>query len=273
MEEKEMLDLNPQDFKLDDVVETQMTVIDPLDILVNHNFNDSDLNLDESYEIISLLGRDKESLKMLEAEEIIKSIGDIYINADYKQKIENSINNIKSFFNKYNVENKEFTKTVTEADKDKLFAISSFLVKNLYKISDEISYDFNISIDEFNFLVDVLERKITYDCNDVFNLIDLISNLKAWQKIQKSLPKGANSFVINVSIKELVIIYHFLQKHTIKGITKEYYTFTMVLNKIADMHKIYNAYGVIRDRLNTDFSIWTSAITDVNKETEVKPTE
>jgi hypothetical protein len=272
MEEKnEMRDLNVEDCKIEDIVtESGLEVIDPLDTLINHNFGEGDLNLDESYEMISLLERDKDSLKMLEAEEVIKSIGRVYINAEYKQKVEDSINNVKSFFNKYNVENKEFAETVTEKEKDKLFAISSFLLKNIYKMTDELIYDFNIKVEEFDFMLDVLERKLTYDSNDVFNLVDLNMKLKEWHKISKSLPKGANSFVISVNIKEVVIIYHFLQKHSIKGITKDFYLFLTTLNKIAEMHKIYNAYGVIRDRLNTDFTIWNSAITELNQP-EVEP--
>ena len=87
--------------------------------------------------------------------------------------------------------------------------------------------------------------------------------MKEWKETDKALPKQIESFMVDIDIKNIVMLYHFLGKHSVKGIGAEFYTFASILGKIADTNKIYNAYNIIKSRLDNDFALWTSAITEL----------
>ena len=55
-------------------------------------------------------------------------------------------------------------------------------------------------------------------------------------------------------------MYHFLGKHKVKGIKKEFYNFANVLKQIAETNKLYNAYNIMKDRIDKKFIIWTTAL-------------
>ncbi|NPV12787.1 MAG: hypothetical protein HPY57_13450 [Ignavibacteria bacterium] len=252
---------NTNDFVIEDENKiTAENVIDPLDNLVNHDFSsDNEINLDESYEMLNLIERENNIAKTFEAENVIKELEHLYVDVKYKEKLTKSFNNVKSFINKYNIE-KEEVKNMTEDEKTKIFAIGSFLNKNISHILNELQFNITFTREEYKFIESAI-RKLTYDGNEVFNIIELNEKyLKQWKELDKSLPKNLNSMIVTIDIKNVVMLYHFLSKHTVKGLDKEFYTFATVLQKIADINKLYNAYNVLKERLNTDFRIWTGAM-------------
>lgn len=263
---------NMQDFEIED--DTVNTVIDsddlydPLEGLVNHDFSsDDDINLDESYELISHITRENTTNKALEAENIIEELGDTYLNQEYSKKLNNSFNNIKSFIRKYNIED-EIVKKMTKLEKTRLYGIGSFLSKNVGSTLNDLLFDITLTREEYKFLDTALTQKLTYDGNEVFNIVELNNRyLKEWKKIDKSLPKNVPSFVVNIDIKNIVMLYHFLGKYSVKGLNKEFYIFGNLLQKIANTNKLYNSYNVLKERIDIEFSIWTSAMDD-NEPTE-----
>jgi len=258
---------NMEDFQINDEVKNDMDVIDPLEQLVNHDFlSDGEINLDESYEIISLLERESKSAKEQESEIIIENLADKYVDQEYKIKLDKSIQNVKSFLIKYNVENTD-VQNMSEDEKTKLFALSSFMLKNVSALLNDLLFGITLTRDEYKFISTAVERKLSYDGNEVFNIIDLNENyLKQWKQVDNSLPKQVNSMVVNIDIKNVVMLYHFLGKHTVKGLDKEFYVFASVLQKIADTNRLYNAYNIIKDRLNNDFNLWLSALDQIQEQ-------
>lgn len=242
-------------------VNEQQKFIDPLDTLVNHNFSgDKELNLDESYEMITVLERENKLAKTLEAENIISELEDLYVDSDFKEKLNKSFDNVKSFIKKYNIEKDEI-KNMTEEEKTKLFAIGSFINKNVGYLLNELEFSISLTREEYKFVSTAVEQKLSYDGNEVFNIIELDAKyLKKWKEIDKSLGKQVPSFIVNIDIRNVVMLYHFLGRHTVKGLGREFYIFASVLKKIADTNKLYNAYNILKERLSTDFSIWTGAM-------------
>lgn len=250
-----------QEFAIETEKEETIQPIDPLEELTNHDFtSDDEINLDESYEMIQQLERINTESKANEAENIIEEISNVYIDEEYKEKLEKSIKNIKAFIKKYDI-NSDFIKNADEKEKTRLFTIGSFLNKNVGMLINELNFSIQLTREEYKLIDTALTRKLSFDGNDVFNIIELNEKyLKEWRLLEKSLPKETPTFVVNIDIKNVVMLYHFLQKHTVKGISKEFYYFAKVLEKIADTNKLYNAYNVIKQRLDTDFSIWTGAM-------------
>jgi UTP-glucose-1-phosphate uridylyltransferase len=255
-----------QEFAIDNQEEIQekMEAIDPLEELVNHDFSsDTEINLDESYEMIQQLKRINNEAQSNEAENIIQEISGVYIEQEYKEKLDKSISNIKSFIRKYDV-NCDEIKNASESEKTRLFAIGSFLNKNIVMLINDLKFSLQLSRSEYKMIETAVSRKLSYDGNDVFNIIELNEKyLKEWRLLEKSLPKQVPSFVVDIDIKNVVMLYHFLQKHTVKGISEEFYIFANVLQKIADTNKLYNAYNVLKQRIDVEFGVWTGAMEEV----------
>lgn len=243
---------------------------DPIEVLVNHDFNsDNEINLEESYELIQEIDKSNSEAKNNEAENIIADLSDKYINQEYHEKLQQTINNFKSFIKKYDV-NSELIKNASDSEKTKYYGICSFLSKNIMHQINDMTFSLMLTREEYQLIQTALERRLTYDGNEVFNIIELNDKyLKKWKELNKSLPKDVPSFIVDIDIKNVVMLYHFLQKNEVKGINRDFYVFADVLQKIADTNKIYNAYNVIKDRLTTDFNVWISAL-DESKKSETK---
>jgi hypothetical protein len=257
----ELNNTDMQEFAIQDEMITEESMVDPLETLVNHDFSTEDeINMEESYEMLSVVERENKISKTLEADNVIKELEDIYVDVDYKEKLNKSFENVKSYMRKYSIEKDEI-KSLSDEEKTKIFAIGSFLNKNVGYLINELQFSINITREEYKFIATAIEQKLTYDGNEVFNIIQLNEKyLKEWKKIDKSLPNQVPNFIINVDIKNVVMLYHFLGKHTVKGLGKEFYTFASVLQKIADTNRLFNAYNILKERLNVDFSFWTGAM-------------
>jgi len=251
---------NMQEFAIEEKSEEKNEVIDPLDNLVNHDFStDSEINLEESYEMLNFIERENKLTKTFEAENVIKELEHLYVDTDYKEKLNKAFENVKSYIKKYNIE-KDEVKNMSENEKTKIFAIGSFLNKNVGHMLNELQFSLSFTREEYKFVESAI-RRLTFDGNEVFNIIELNEKyFKEWREIDKSLPKAVPSFIVNIDIKNVVMLYHFLSKHTVKGLEREFYIFATVLQKIADTNKLYNAYNVLKERLNTDFIIWAGAM-------------
>ena len=211
--------------------------------------------------------------KSLEAENIVKELAPQYIDEEFLNKLNKSFDNVKSFIKKYNVELDD-VKNLSETEKDKLFAIGSFLNKNAGYTLNDLMFGITLTREEYKFIYTAVERKLSYDGTEVFNMISLNENvLQEWHKVDDSLPKNIPTMLVKTDINNVVMLYHFLVKHSVKGLDKEFYTFASVLNKIADTNKLFNAYNVMKERLNTDFALWTSALETETEGTVIEPTK
>lgn len=262
---------NTQDFVIEDEKTNEISMdsaFDPLDELVNHDFtSDGEINLDESYEMISLVERESKANKALEAENIIDELGSQYLESEFLSKLNKAFDNMKAYIKKYDIETSEL-KSMSDGDKTKIYAIGSFLNKNVGYLLNDLLFNITLTRDEYKFLSSAIEQKLSYDGNDVFNIIELNERfLKEWKQIDKSLSKEVPQFVVNIDIKNVVMLYHFLGKHSVKGLAKEFYIFAGVLQKIANTNKLFNAYNIIKDRLNVDFSIWVGAMDAIGAQT------
>jgi len=271
MSETELNNMSEMEIKEE---ENTQSIVDPIRDLVEHDFSsDTKINLDESYEMISIMDRaSKEMTKEREAQTIIDEIGETYIKEDYKLKLDNSFKSVNDFLKKYNVELDEVM-VLTEPEKDKVFAIASFLLKNVTAFLNELNFKIDITRDEYKLVSTALERKMVYDGNDVFNIIELNHRyLMPWKETERMLAKDMDSFEIEIDIKNVVMLYHFLGKHTVKGLDKQFYFFASILEKIAETNKLYNAYNVLKERLDVDFGFWNGAFSaNLETETEEKP--
>ncbi len=267
MSENENVDLTNVDLTNEEVEsfeikeEKEEMLIDPLEELSELTFDENnEVNIDEYAEILNVMERDASLLKAEEADEIVKDAGDKYLKPEYLEKLKKSYLALSNFYKKYDP-NSDLIKNMNETDKTNLFAVGNFINKNYNQLVDNMDFEISLTRAEYIFLSTALERKVVYDGNEVFNIIDLNEKyLKIWKENFKNLKKNEDVFNIEIDIKNIVMLYHFLQKHTVKGLSSEFYSFASVLQKIAETNKVYNAFNIKKERAKTNFLAWTSAI-------------
>jgi len=268
---------------VDDTPVSEFVEYDPLDELLENDFTDeeNDFNLDDSYKLIENIKAERVNLKKNEAETVLLEVGPEYLEKEFQSEMDRIKNNFYAFVKKYDVNSDNIKEIETkgeqgEREKDKIYGIAQFLKNNYIDMVNNLMFDMKFTRDEYNFMEIALRRKIEYDGNEVFNLIDLKQTyLDKWQQSFRVMDKMENEFTVTIDIKNIVMLYHFLQKHTVKGIDKSFENFVGVLGKIGDTNRIYNAYNVVKDRIETDFITWAGSITaNVTGESNIEiPTE
>lgn len=265
MSEKENLEnIDVQDFVIDETeneTENKPDFVDPLDELVNHDFSKEDLNIEEYSEVINMLNTSNEKNKKFEAENIIKEIGNKYLDKEYLSNVNTIMENVKNFIRKYdNISN------LSDEEKTNLFTVGKFLNQNFILEIKKMLFKITLKVEEYKFLESAFRTKILFNGEEIFNMIELNElYLKKWREIYKGLPKNTTSFDVKIDINNVVMLYHFLNKYQIKGISKEFYAFSSLLQKIAETNKIYNAFGVLNQRISDDFTRWIGNTEELNK--------
>jgi len=238
--------------------------VDPLEELIELDFSDK-VDIDKYADVINMLDREMK-LKNEEAEEIIKDLGDKYLNQEYLVKLNIAYENIKNFYKQYDP-NSEYIKKLSKEENDRLYSVGNFLNKNYATMINGLLFTLDLSDKEYLFLDTVLTKKISYNGTEIFNMIALHDTyLKPWkEEYKKNKPIV---FTVDIDINNIVMIYHFLQTYSVKGISKEFENFATLLQKIAETHKIYNAFEIKKERANQNFLNWNSAITPIDNTPE-----
>lgn len=276
---KENIDV--QEFELEDKeVEDVVVEVDPLDELVSLDFTE-DFDVEKYHQEIQKLkggaSAQAEELKVLEAENIIKDLGPKYLNDDYYEEMSKTAQSLSNYIKKFNADGEEM-KTIDasedpEKGKDQVYELANFLFNNFITKINTLEFSMELTVGEHKFLDTTLRQKTEYDGNEVLNIVTLLPKLEEWRSIQKALPRGAEGFMIDVSIQDVVMVYHFISAYKVKGIGTELENFYNLLTKIGETNKIFNAYNIIKDRLGEDFKQWTSSITIETPDEEMPTNE
>lgn len=239
---------------LENAVE-ERTLLDDLVELDITNTDDIDINM--YYKEIEDIRFGHEELKKQEADIILEELGPKYIDDSHSSKMEEAKKQLYNWIKKYDV-NSEFIKNASSEERDKIYGIVQFLKNHYLNIIEKLMFAFEITDKEYKFLRKSLRDEMKYNGVEAFNIIELYSNyITQWDALHKELGGG---FVAPIDIKNVVMLYHFLSKHEVKGLHDDFRIFISILGKIADMNKVYNAFNIIKERINTDFLIWAGAI-------------
>jgi hypothetical protein len=79
--------------------------------------------------------------------------------------------------------------------------------------------------------------------------------------------------VAELTIANIILLYHLINKYQVVGVNNEFRIFSTVLNKIGEANQVYNSLVIIRDRLNEHFQMWTTSITPLDTKSDNVPTE
>lgn len=141
-----------------------------------------------------------------------------------------------------------------ETDKDLIYGQAQGLLNDLKKELRDTKFSFYLNRTQYNFLTDLLLRKLEYDVNTIFIAIELTQLLGGMSGTKYSNDSQLIAFEANAT--EITYIYHLIAKHTVKGLTKDTYTFSKLLIRIGDLSKIINYYDASAKRLVDEISQW-----------------
>jgi len=257
---------NINEFVIEETAQDVAVEIDLLDELANYDFtNAENSDVEKYFNVLKDAEEDNDEYKKNEAVYIIEELGPKYLDKEYLEILKKSKDNLTNFIKKYDAES-EVVKSMSETDKDKIFAIGKFLNQSYMQKINELTFNFELSVDEYKFIQTAIRSKLTYNGTEVFNMVELKGYLDLWEVQFKALPKNTKSFFVTIDIRNVVMLYHFLNKHSVKGIDKEFHLFMSVLQKIGDTNRLFNAYNIVKERENTNFIVWTGSITPMEVE-------
>jgi len=250
-------------------------IVDPknlLNELENLDFaNAGDLDIEKFYSCVENEDRNKDLIKSLEAEYNIEKLGPKYLSEKSAEEIKSTIKSIEDLITIYDVE-KDKIKGMKSTEIDKVYAIVRHFNLKLSKSINTMSFNLKLTRDEYKFIVNAFKNSLSYNGNDVLIFDDLKNVLDDWENIESTLPKTIESFIVEIDIKNIVVMYQFLAKHEVKGISKSFYTFTNIINYIKEANDLFNAFNIIKERVNSKFLVWagaTNALTDIDVDVEI----
>jgi len=239
--------------------------------------NNENFNLEEEYTTLfngeEYKAENPTDAKLKDAESIITELGAIYVEELSLRKYETIFLNLNAFLTKFSTDSDE-VKNMTSSDRDKIFGYGKALFSSYQNQYSNLYFNFELSIKEWNYIDNTLNKKIPYNGQEMFNYWELYNKfLEPTKEIALKLPKQLVSFIPTCSIQSLILLSHLLMKHEEKGSTESFHNFRTVLVEIAKMTKLFNAYGVMLERVTAGFNMWVNSLNAMDEYNDSKTDE
>lgn len=228
--------------------------------------SDEQFNLNEEYSKLEETKLETPNeRKIKDAQHIIDEIGVKYVEVTSLEQFEKLYQNIETFLSKYRTDSPE-VEQMTTSDRTKLFGYAITMHKQFENIYQNLKFNFEISREEWHFIFNVLNNKLRYNGNEVFNFWQLkIDFLDSTEYQFKNLPKEIESAILTTAVRNLILLSHLLMKHEETAGNKSFYHFKNILYEIAQMTKLFNAYGVMAERLGNKMQQWINVLNDLDR--------
>ena len=212
------------------------------------------------FEGVEFKSENPNETKLKDAEIIIQELGGLYIEGLSLQKYETIFTNVTEFLQRFRVDSDEVI-NMTKPDRDKLFGYGKELFKSYQDQYSNLLFNFELSLKEWNFIEHTLTKKLSYNGQEMFNYWELYMKfIKPTKDMVDKLPKGTEAFIPIASVQSLILLSHLLMKHEEKASTDSFHYFRTILTEIAKMTKLFNAYGVMLERVTNRFNHWVNAL-------------
>lgn len=221
--------------------------------------NNTEFDYTSYYDAIVKIANKNTNIKQEEAENIVSEQSVKFVDKDFVDELNRKKESIKDFIRKYDP-NDEIIKNMKVHDVDKVYSIFNYLLNSYIKYLNDMTFNFELTREEYKFLNNVLNRETLYDGDEVFNYTEFIENFWGSVKEEVEKDKSKESYIFKIDIKKILLLHHLIKGHKVKGITNEFIQFRNILYKIAQTNRIFNAYNIIVDRLKEDAKIWGSAL-------------
>lgn len=147
---------------------------------------------------------------------------------------------------------------LSDTEKDDLYAKVQELLKDYQKTLRDVKFNFFLNRPQYNLLTDLLLKRMEYDVNTLFIAIELTKLLAGMSGSKYSNDTQLNLFETDPT--EMTYIYHLIQTHKVKGLTKEAYVFSSLLIRIGEISKVINYYDAYAKSLMEDIQKWALSL-------------
>ena len=245
-------------------VKTEETKVDKLDVLGKFDFSTTEeFDLNGYYESVTDLKLKRETLKQFEAENILKQIGPKYVDAQTITEFDDKKENLRNLMRRFGADKEELQKMSNDAggERDKLYAVSNYLYNTFVSSLSDIKYHITFTWKEFDFIVKTLHNKLEYGADEVFQLKKFMIEFLDNAIVDFKRVGTDESFRVQMNLSNMVLLYHLISKYKVHGVNKQFDEYLNILDKIGEANQVYNALNIIKERLNTEFQMWTTSIT------------
>lgn len=195
---------------------------------------------------------------------VIKPETSIFVNESMFRLIEieseigldSGISSIESYLSSTSGYNK------TETEKDECYLTAQNKFKDFRSILKDLKINFYVNRVQFNYLTDLILKKLEYNADSVFfaiELTDLMGNISGMKFANDEEVKP-----IKVNPTEITYVYHLISQHKVKGLTKDAYTFSKILRRIGEIAKIVSYYDNKAKELSGLIKDWAASTLNGN---------
>lgn len=142
--------------------------------------------------------------------------------------------------------------------KDQLYGTAISKFREYSGTLREVKFSFYLNRKQYQFLTDLLLKKLEYTMDTVFIAIELTNMLGTW-KSNLAHEDDKTFRTYEATSSEVTYMYHLISKYVNKGLDANAYTFADVLRKIGDISKIINYYDGNVKSISGEIQKWAAA--------------
>ena len=142
----------------------------------------------------------------------------------------------------------------SDEEKDEIYAKAQMIWNEYIALLKATKYNLNLDRAQYNFLTDLIVKKLEYDVNTVFIAVELTNLLGTMKDIKFTNDTEVKEFKVDAT--EITYIYHLIATHKVKGLTKDSYVFADILRRIGEISKVFNYYDTTGKNMAQDVQDW-----------------
>lgn len=142
----------------------------------------------------------------------------------------------------------------SDEEKDEIYAKAQMIWNEYIALLKATKYNLNLDRVQYNFLTDLIVKKLEYDVNTVFIAVELTNLLGTMKDIKFTNDTEVKEFKVDAT--EITYIYHLIATHKVKGLTKDSYVFADILRRIGEISKVFNYYDTTGKNMAQDVQDW-----------------
>ncbi len=142
----------------------------------------------------------------------------------------------------------------SDEEKDEIYAKAQMIWNEYIALLKATKYNLNLDRAQYNFLTDLIVKKLEYDVNTVFIAVELTNLLGTMKDIKFANDSEVKEFKVDAT--EITYVYHLIATHKVKGLTKDSYIFADILRRIGEISKVFNYYDTTGKNMAQDVQDW-----------------
>ena len=123
---------------------------------------------------------------------------------------------------------------------------------------NDISFNLLLTKEEAKYLKKILSQNAEYDVDTIFYAIEVAELITSFIDTSFESEKQLKKFTMTAT--DMHYLYHLISKHTVKGLTKQAYTFANIIRSIGASSKVFNYYKEKYDNLAKAIQFWVHSL-------------